>query len=71
MQLALPSRDYYLKANSEGELEAYHKYMTNIAVLLGANKTTASEELKHVVELERKLANVSTIRRVVGIRREL
>lgn len=60
MQLALPSRDYYLKASSEGDMQAYHKYMTNIAVLLGANKTSASEELKHVVELERKLANVST-----------
>lgn len=41
-------------------MEAYHDYMTNIALLLGANKTSASEELKHVVELERKLANVST-----------
>lgn len=59
MQLALPSRDYYLKASSEGDMEAYHKYMTNVAVLLGANKTTANEELKQVVELERKLANVS------------
>lgn len=59
MQLALPSRDYYLKASSEGDMEAYHKYMTNVAVLLGANKTSASEELKLVVELERKLANVS------------
>lgn len=60
MQLALPSRDYYLKASSEGEMEAYHQYMTNVAVLLGANKTTASEELRHVVELEKMLANVST-----------
>lgn len=59
MQLALPSRDYYLKASSEGDMEAYHTYMTNVAVLLGANKATASRELKLVVELEKKLANVS------------
>jgi membrane metallo-endopeptidase-like protein 1 len=59
MQLALPSRDYYLKASSEGDMAAYHKYMTNIAVLLGANKTTAKEELQEVVEFERRLANVS------------
>nr|XP_022914455.1 neprilysin-1-like [Onthophagus taurus] len=58
-QLALPSRDYYLKASSEGDMLAYHKYMTNIAVLLGANKTTAGEELRHVVEFEKKLANAS------------
>lgn len=60
MQLALPSRDYYLKSSSEGDMEAYHKYMTNVAVLLGANKTTASDELKLVVDFEKKLANVSS-----------
>ncbi|XP_066247671.1 neprilysin-1-like [Euwallacea similis] len=59
MGLALPSRDYYLKNSSEGDREAYHKYMTNIAVLLGANKTTASEELLEVIEFEKKLANAS------------
>lgn len=59
MQLALPSRDYYLKSSSEGDMEAYHRYMTNVAVLLGADKTTASEDLRKVVEFERKLANVS------------
>ncbi|EFA09825.2 neprilysin-1 [Tribolium castaneum] len=59
MQLALPSRDYYLKASSEGDMTAYHKYMTNIAVLLGANKTTAKEELQEVVDFERRLANAS------------
>ncbi|XP_031352188.1 neprilysin-1 isoform X2 [Photinus pyralis] len=42
MQLALPSRDYYLKSSSEG-----------------ANKTTAEDELRMVVEFEKKLANVS------------
>lgn len=61
MQLALPSRDYYLKTSSEGDMTAYHKYMTNIAVLLGANKTTAKEELQEVVDFERRLANVSKI----------
>lgn len=61
MALALPSRDYYLKASSEGDMVAYHKYMTNIAILLGANKTTASDELQQVVEFERRLANVRNI----------
>ncbi|XP_050304962.1 neprilysin-1-like [Anthonomus grandis grandis] len=59
MALALPSRDYYLKSSSEGDREAYHKYMTNIAVLLGANKTTASDELQEVIDFERRLANAS------------
>lgn len=60
MQLALPSRDYYLKASSEGDLKAYHRYMTQVAVLLGANETTAGAELEEVVQFEKQLANVST-----------
>lgn len=60
MQLALPSRDYYLKSSSEGDMEAYHTYMTNVAVLLGADKATAREDLRSVVEFERQLANVCT-----------
>lgn len=57
--LALPSQDYYLKASSEGDLQAYHKYMVSIAVLLGANATTAEKELQDVVKFEMQLANVS------------
>ncbi|KAF7286321.1 hypothetical protein GWI33_006050 [Rhynchophorus ferrugineus] len=59
MSLALPSRDYYLKSSSEGDMKAYHKYMTNIAVLLGANKTTAGDELEKIIDFERKLAEAS------------
>lgn len=59
MTLALPSRDYYLKPSSKGDLVAYHKYMTNIAILLGANATSAGEELQQVLDFERQLANVS------------
>lgn len=56
--LALPSRDYYLKSSSEGDLQAYHRYMTQIAVILGANPDTAATELEEVVKFEIKLANV-------------
>lgn len=56
--LALPSRDYYLKPSSEGDLVAYHKYMTEIAILLGANSETAGTELQEVIKFEMKLANV-------------
>ncbi|XP_026670741.1 neprilysin-1-like, partial [Ceratina calcarata] len=47
MQLALPSRDYYLV--SESQLNAYHRYMTNVAVLMGANPKTAAEEFHRVI----------------------
>jgi membrane metallo-endopeptidase-like protein 1 len=60
MQLALPSRDYYLKADSEGDMKAYHRYMTEVAKLLGANATRAADELQEVVRFEKELANVST-----------
>ncbi|CAL7942060.1 unnamed protein product [Xylocopa violacea] len=59
MQLALPSRDYYLKKSSEAQLKAYHRYMTNVAVLLGANPQTAADEFDRVINLEKQLANSS------------
>jgi neprilysin len=59
--LALPSRDYYLKESSKGDLKAYHRYMTQSAILLGASPENAAKELDHVVKFEMKLANVSKI----------
>lgn len=58
MQLALPSRDYYLKSNSKSELRAYHRYMTNVSVLLGADPKIAAEEFESVIYFEKQLANV-------------
>ncbi|XP_066590529.1 neprilysin-1-like [Prorops nasuta] len=59
MQLGLPSRDYYLKKNSEAELVAYHHYMINVAVLLGADPKTVAVEMDRVILLEKQLANAS------------
>jgi len=61
MQLALPSRDYYLKADSEGDMKAYHRYMTEVAKLLGANVSKAADELQDVIRFERELASVSSV----------
>jgi len=61
MQLALPSRDYYLKADSEGDMKAYHRYMTEVAKLLGANASRAADELQDVIRFERELASVSSV----------
>jgi len=60
MQLGLPSRDYFLKDSSAEVLQAYHKYMSEVAVLLGANKSTAPFELLKIIEFEIEIANVST-----------
>ena len=59
MQLGLPSRDYFIYEESERDLEAYHNYMTDVAVILGANRTDATLQLWEVIEFEKKLANVS------------
>lgn len=56
--LTLPSREYYLKDSSESDLKAYLRYMTQIAVLLGANETFAASEMRDVLEFEIILANV-------------
>lgn len=60
MALGLPSRDYFLKGKSDAALLAYHRYMTDVAVLLGADSKTAATELLDVVKFEIQLANVST-----------
>lgn len=59
MQLGLPGRDYYLKTSSNRDLKAYHRYMTDVAVLMGADRRNASEEMKKVVQFETVLANIS------------
>jgi len=59
MALGLPSRDYFLHPDSEKDLEAYHSYMTDVAELLGANRSRAADELWKVVQFEQLLANVS------------
>ncbi|XP_055627429.1 neprilysin-1-like [Toxorhynchites rutilus septentrionalis] len=57
--LALPSRDYYLKQSSEGDLKAYHHYMTQIALLLGGDPSKTATELLEVINFEVRLANAS------------
>lgn len=59
LQYALPSRDYYLKASSANDRQAYHKYMTQVSLLLGADPATAAAELQEVVHFETQLVNVS------------
>lgn len=44
---------------SSNDLSAYHRYMTQIAILLGADKETASAEMQEVIDFEVSLAKVS------------
>lgn len=58
LSLALPSREYYLKPSSKADLAAYHKYMTQIAIIIGAQPDLAEEEMQEVLDFEILLANV-------------
>ncbi|KOX75065.1 Membrane metallo-endopeptidase-like 1 [Melipona quadrifasciata] len=53
------SREYLSKGFDDKIVQAYYSYMTDIAVILGANKTDAKNELRESLEFEMKLANIS------------
>ena len=57
--LGMPSRKYLLKGFNNSDVQAYYNYQINMAVLLGANRTKAEEELKESLEFEIQIANVS------------
>lgn len=53
------SREYLVKGLSDRIVKAYYDYMVDVAVILGANRETAAEELRQSLDFEMKLANVS------------
>jgi hypothetical protein len=53
------SREYLTKGFSEKLVDAYYKYVVDIAVILGANRERATKEIAESIEFEMKLANVS------------
>uniref|UniRef100_A0A1A9WAX5 Peptidase M13 N-terminal domain-containing protein n=1 Tax=Glossina brevipalpis TaxID=37001 RepID=A0A1A9WAX5_9MUSC len=57
--LPLYSRDAYLDPHSEKVRQAYHNYMIETAVLLGANREIAAQELDQVLQFEIQLANLT------------
>lgn len=48
-----------VKGLSDRIVKAYYDYMVDVAVILGANKETAAQELRQSLDFEIKLANVS------------
>jgi len=53
------SREYLSKGFDDKLVQAYYRYMVDIAVILGANRERARTELKESLEFEIQLANVS------------
>lgn len=52
-------RDYLLKGNDDKVIKAYYKYMVDVAVMLGANRTRAEIDMWESLQFEIKLAKVS------------
>lgn len=56
-QLGLPDREYFLRGRNDRKLLAYQKYAQEMAVIFGAEESTASEDMKDVVDYEIEIAN--------------
>lgn len=52
------SREYLVKGIEDKAVKAYYNFMVDNAVIFGANRTRAEEEMKDALEFEMKLANV-------------
>jgi len=53
------AQTYLVKGLSDRTVSAYYKYMVNVAVLLGAERSVAERELKDSIEFEMELARAS------------
>lgn len=56
--LGLSTKDYFFNKEHKKLRQAYVKYLTNVAVLLGADVTTAKEDIEDLFEFETLMANV-------------
>ena len=56
------TREYLIKGFNDEYVQSYYKYMVDSAVLLGADKDKAKEQLKESLFLEIRLANLSASR---------
>ena len=53
------SREYLIKGFEDKDVQAYYNYMVNLAVLLGADRPRAEEEMKEALMLELQLAELA------------
>lgn len=51
-------REYLVAGWENDAVKAYHKFIVDNAVVFGADRKRAEEELKDVIDFEIKLANV-------------
>lgn len=56
--LGLSTREHFLKEQNRAYRDAYKRYMSRVAVLLGADPHTANVDADLIVAFETALANV-------------
>jgi len=56
--LGMPDRSYLLKGLNDSAVKGYYKLMVESAVMLGANRSVAEEEMLEALNFETILANV-------------
>lgn len=57
-EFGMPSREYYLQSRYRPLLEAYITLARDIAIVFGANISTAEAEIRDAVDFEIAIANV-------------
>ena len=57
----MPGRKYLLVPRNDSNILAYERLISNIALSLGADRTTVLKDVNDYVEFEMLLANVSTL----------
>lgn len=63
----MPDRSYLLRGLNDTAVAGYYKLMVESAVMLGANRSTAEEEMLEALKFETILANVSQILTAVAV----
>lgn len=56
--LGLPDRKYFLRGRDHRQLVAYEQYAREMAIIFGADETTASNDTKDIVDFEIQIAQV-------------
>jgi predicted metalloendopeptidase len=57
--LGMPDRSYLLRGLNDSAVAGYYKLMVESAIILGANRTTAEEQMLEALKFETVLANVT------------
>nr|XP_034338182.1 neprilysin-1-like [Crassostrea gigas] len=59
--LGLPDRKYFLRGRDHRQLVAYEQYAREMAIIFGADETTASNDIKDILDFEIQIAQATSV----------